>query len=163
VRRLSRWNLIALWRAGLAALTIVIWAGVETSNAAETAPSRGQPTLDLIAGIPFDSTFKELGAPTPPTGPFSSWTADQRRSFPADLQKLCAGFWTFIQAAPGSRLLPASLPDADEAQLPMDVCLIGHMPLDWPERTARLQSATAILKRAHQAGASLHLPMPLTR
>jgi hypothetical protein len=42
--------------------------------------------------------------------------------------------------------------------LGIDVCLVGHMPVDWPGRASRLQSATAILARADHAGSSLHLP-----
>jgi hypothetical protein len=147
------------------AVTIMVCAEAGQSISAEPASSGGQPELDLIAGVPFDITFKQLGAPMPP-GPFSSWTADQQRSVPADLQKLCAGFWTLINGADGtpkSRLLPASLPGADEVQLVMDVCMVGHLPADWPERGARLQSATSILNRADQAGASLHLPAEVSR
>jgi hypothetical protein len=79
------------------------------------------------------------------------------------LQKLCATFWTFVHDAPGMRVLPASLSDADEGELGMDVCMVGHMPADWPGRSARLQSVTAILKQADQAGAALHLPVALTQ
>jgi hypothetical protein len=111
----------------------------------------------------FDNTFKQLGASAPPPGPFSSWTSDQRRSFPANLQKLCATFWAFVHDAPGSRVLPASLSDSDEAGLGVDVCMVGHMPADWPERSAKLQSVTAILKQADHAGAALHLPVALTQ
>jgi hypothetical protein len=130
----------------------------------EPAPVTGQSTLDLIAGVPLEQIFKQIGAPSPPAGPFSTWTADQRRSFPANLRKLCAGFWTFIDGAdgaPGPRLLPASLPDADEPELVMDICLAGHMPADWPERGAKLQSAASILKQANQAGASLRRTPPM--
>jgi hypothetical protein len=83
------------------AVTIMVCAEAGQSISAEPASSGGQPELDLIAGVPFDITFKQLGAPMPP-GPFSSWTADQQRSVPADLQKLCAGFWTFINGADGT-------------------------------------------------------------
>ena len=156
----SAWLRVAL------AVTIVSYAGAGRSIGAEPAPSGGQAKLDLIAGFPFDNTFKELGTPPPPTGPFSSWTADQQRSAPADLQRLCASFWTFTNGAdgpPSSRLLAASLSGADEIHLVMDVCLVGHMPADWPERSARLQAATAILKQSNQAGTSLHLPLQLTQ
>ncbi len=156
-------NLIALRCASLAVLTVMAWAGVGLSDAAEPPPSGGQPALDLIAGIPFDGVFKQLGAPTPPTGPFSTWTAAQQKSFPVDLERLCAGFWTFIDGAPKSRGLPASLSDTDKVALVMDICLVAHMPADWPERRPRLQAATAILKQANQAGAPLHLPEALTR
>ena len=36
-------------------------------------------------------------------------------------------------------------------------------PADWPERGARLQSVTTILKQANQAGASFHLPLQLAQ
>ena len=45
--------------------------------------------------------------------------------------------------------------------LVMDVCLVAHMPIDWPERRARRQTATAILKRVNRAGAPLHLPQEI--
>jgi hypothetical protein len=151
------------WLRVAIAVTIMSLGGAGGSIAAEPAPSGGQPALDLIAGMSFDNTFKQPGASMPPTGPFSSWTLDQRRSFPADLQKLCATFWTFVHDAPGSRVLPASLSDTDEGNLGMDVCMVGHMPADWPERSAKLKSLAAILKQADQAGASLHLPAALTQ
>jgi hypothetical protein len=147
------------------AAAIILSLGAAHSNAAEPPPSNGQSQLDLIAAIPLDQAFKEGGISLPP-GSFSSWTPDQQRSVPADLQKLCAGFWTFINGADGptkSRLLPASFPGSDEVRLVMDVCLVGHMPADWPERDTSLQSAASILKRADQAGASLHLPAQLSR
>ncbi len=134
------------------------------SKAAEPQPSSGQSQLDLIAAVPFDQAFKEGGI-SQPMGPFSSWTPEQQRSVPTGLRKFCAGFWTFINGADGptkSRLLPASFPGADEVRLVMDVCLVAHMPVDWPERGTRLQSATSILNRADQAGASLHLPAQLS-
>ena len=142
---------------------IILSLGAAQSNATEPQPSGGQSQLDLIAAVPFDQALREGGI-SPPAGPFSSWTADQQRSMPADFQKLCAGFWTFINGADGpprSRLLPASLSGSDEIRLVMDVCLVAHLPADWPERSAKLQSAAAILGQADQAGASLRLPAQL--
>ena len=100
----------------------------------------------------------QFGAATIPAGPFSSWTADQQRVFPTELAQVCAAFWSFAHDAPDTKFLPASLSDGDEGELGLDVCLVSHMPVDWPGRAARLRSATAILARADQAGSSLHLP-----
>jgi hypothetical protein len=118
----------------------------------------GQQVLDMIAGMSFKGAFSQLGASTIPIGPFSSWTADQQRVFPVELAQVCAAFWSFAHDAPGTKFLPASLSDGDEGELGLDVCLVGHMPADWPGRAARLLSATAILARADKAGSSLHLP-----
>jgi hypothetical protein len=112
----------------------------------------------MIAGMSFNNTLNQLGAPTIPTGPFSSWTADQQHVFPTELAQVCAAFWAFAHDAPGTEFLPPSLSEGDEGELGLDVCLVSHMPVDWPGRAARLQSASAILARADQAGSSLHLP-----
>lgn len=145
-------------RLGRAIIIVAAWFGAARSHAAENTQMGGQQVLDLIAGMPFTGTFSQLGAPAIPTGPFSSWTADQQQVFPKDLAQVCGAFWIFAHDAPGTRVLPASLSDDDEGQLGLDICLVGHMPVDWPGRAARLQSATAILARAAQAGSSLHLP-----
>jgi hypothetical protein len=112
------------WLIVAIAAAVMGSAGAGQAIAADPAPGAGQPALDKIAGMSFDDTFKPLGASTP-TGPFSSWTSEQQRSFPAGLQKLCATFWKFVHDAPGSRVLPASLSDADEGGLGTDVCLAG--------------------------------------
>jgi len=71
-----------------AIIIVAAWLAATRSQAAETAPAGDQLILDMMAGIPFENTFKELGA-TMPTGPFSSWTADQQRFFAdEDLRKL---------------------------------------------------------------------------
>ena len=145
-------------RLGRAIIIIAAWFGAARSQAAENAQMGGQQVLDMIAGMSFKSTFSQLGASTIPTGPISSWTADQQRVFPTELAQVCAAFWTFAHDTPGTKVLPASLSDVDEGELGLDVCLAGHMPADWPGRAARLQSATAILARAEKAGSSLHLP-----
>ncbi len=145
-------------RLGRAIIIIAAWFGAARSYAAENAQMGGQQVLDLIAGMSFNNTFTQLGAPAISSGPFSSWTADQQRVFPTELAQVCAAFWTFAHDAPGTQFLPASLSDGDEGELGIDVCLVSHMPVDWPGRAARLQSATAILARAGQAGSSLHLP-----
>src|ERR1700679_2662483 len=145
-------------RLGRAIIIIAACFGAARSHAAENAQMGGQQVLDMMAGMSFDKTFSELGAPAIPTGPFSSWTADQQRVFPTQLAQVCAAFWSFAHDAPGTKFLPASLSDGDEGELGLDVCLVSHMPADWPGRAARLQSATAILARADQAGSSLHLP-----
>jgi hypothetical protein len=106
----------------------------------------------------FTNTFRQLGAPAVPTGPFSSWTAEQQRLVPTQLAQVCAAFWTFAHDAPGTKFLPASLSERDEGELGLDVCLVSHMPADWPGRSARLNSASAILAHADQTGSSLHLP-----
>ncbi len=67
-------------------------------------------------------------------------------------------FWTFFHDRPGTKFLPESVSNRDEGELGVDLCLVGHMPIDWPGRAARLQSATEILRRADQAGSTLHLP-----
>ncbi len=139
-------------------IIIAAWFGAAGSYAAENAQIGGQQVLDMIAGMSFKSTFSQLGARAIPTGPFSSWTADQQRVFPTELAQVCAAFWTFAHDAPGTKFLPASLSDGDEGELGLDVCLVSHMPVDWPGRVARLQAARAILARADQAGSSLHLP-----
>ena len=152
-------------RRNVTAAASVLSVLAAISAAADAQPGRGQPQLELIAAAPFDQAFKE-GGTSLPAGPCSSWTPDQRRSMPAEVKTLCAGFWTFIDGADGSptsRLLPTVMPKADEVQLVMDVCLIAHLPADWPERGARLQSAASILDRADRAGASLHLPAQLSR
>lgn len=148
-------------RLGRAIVIITAWLVAARSHAAENEQTSGQLMLEMMAGIPFENTFNELGTPMP-TGPFSSWTADQQRVFPDDLAKICASFWAFVHDKPGTKFLPASLSDRDEAQLGVDVCLVGHMPADWPGRAARLQSAKAILARADQAGSSIHLPTAVT-
>ena len=145
-------------RLGRAIIIIAAWFGAARSHAAENAQIGGQQILDMIAGMSFKATFSQLGAPAIPTGPFSSWTADQQHTFPTEVAQVCAAFWTFAHDAPGTKFLPASLSDGDEGELGLDVCLVSHLPVDWPGRTARLQSATAILARAAQAGSSLHLP-----
>jgi hypothetical protein len=139
-------------------IVIAAWFGAARSHGAENAQAGGQQVLDMIAGMSFNNTFSQLGAPAMPTGPFSSWTADQRRVVPTELAQVCASFWSFAHDAPGTRFLPAALSDADEGELGIDVCLVSHMPADWPGRAARLQSATTILARADRAGSSLHLP-----
>ncbi len=146
-------------RLGRAILIIAAWFGAARSHAAENAQTGGQLVLDMIAGMSFEKTFSQLGASAVPTGPFSSWTADQQRVFPTELAQVCAAFWTFAHDAPGTKFLPASLSDGDEGELGLDVCVVSHMPVDWPGRAASLQSATAILARADQAGSSLHLPL----
>jgi hypothetical protein len=150
--------MIGRQRLGRAIVMFAAWFGATRSHAAEHAQAGGQQVLDMIAGMPFNNTFSQLGAPAVPTGPFTSWTADQQRVVPTELAQVCAAFWTFAHDAPGTKFLPASLSDADEGELGIDVCLVSHMPADWPGRAARLQSATAILARADQAGSSLHLP-----
>jgi hypothetical protein len=148
-------------RLGAASIIIAAWLGAARSHAAENAQVSGQQVLDMIAGMSFEKTFSQLGASAIPTGQFSSWTADQQRDFPKEVARVCASFWTFAHDAPGTKFLPASLSDNDEGELGLDVCLVSHMPVDWPGRAARLQSATAILARADQAGSSLHLPSGL--
>jgi hypothetical protein len=145
-------------RLGGAIIIIAAWFGAARSHAAENAEVGGQQVLDMIAGMSFEKTFSQLGASALPTGPFSSWTADQQRVFPTEVAQVCASFWTFAHDAPGTKFLPASLSDVDEGELGLDVCLVSHMPVDWPGRAARVQSATAILARADQAGSLLHLP-----
>jgi hypothetical protein len=149
-------------RFGRAIIIIAVWFGAARSHAAaENAQAGGQQVLDMIAGMSFEKTFGQLGTSAIPAGPFSSWTADQQRVFPKEVARVCASFWTFAHDAPGTKFLPASLSDNDEGELGLDVCLVSHMPVDWPGRAARLQSATAILARADQAGSSLHLPLGL--
>jgi hypothetical protein len=145
-------------RFGRAIIIIAVWFGAARSHAAENAQEAGQQVLDMIVGMSFEKTFSQLGVSAIPTGPFSSWTADQRRVFPTEVAKVCASFWTFAHDAPGTKFLPAALSDDDEGELGLDICLVSHMPVDWPGRAVRLQSARAILARADQAGSSLHLP-----
>jgi hypothetical protein len=141
-----------------AILIVAAWFGTTQSHAAENAQTGGQQVLDMVAGMSFENTFRQLGASAFPTGPFSSWTAAQQHDVPTQLAQVCAAFWTFAHDKPGTKFLPASLSDGDEGLLGVDVCLVSHMPADWPGRAATLRSATAILARADQAGSSLHLP-----
>jgi hypothetical protein len=146
-----------------AIIVIAACLGTARSYAAENPQTAGQQVLDLMAVMPFKNTFRQLSASAMPTGSFSSWTADQQKIIPTQLAQVCAAFWTFAHDRPGTKFLPASLSDGDEGELGIDVCLVGHMPVDWPGRPVRLQSAMAILARAGQAGSSLHLPLEMRR
>jgi hypothetical protein len=59
---------------------------------------------------------------------------------------------------PSTRFLPPGSPAADEEALGVDVCLLGHMPQDWPQRAERLRAAKAIFERAAAQGSNLRMP-----
>jgi hypothetical protein len=111
-----------------------------------------QRTLDLMASMPF----------AVPSGPFAGWTPEQKNKMPAAVEKFCTFMWTMTHDAPSTRFLPTASSDDDEWKLGIDICLTGHMPVDWPGRKSRLLEASAILKRAQNAGSTFRLPLDLT-
>ncbi len=71
--------------------------------------------------------------------------------------------WGMSHDAPGTHFLPLKQDQEDEGNLGVDVCLIGHMPSDWPSRPQMLSSVKAILGRAKTLGSTLTLPANLSR
>ncbi len=147
-------------KKSLARALVVLFAlcGPAQGQGVVTAQTNGQAALELITTMPFQGVFSQLSASATPHAPFSSWTTDQQHAIPTNLTQVCAMFWTFFHDRPGTKFLPESVSNRDEGELGVDLCLVGHMPIDWPGRAARLQSATEILRRADQAGSTLHLP-----
>ena len=130
-----------------AAMLLLLTPGASFARASIPPGVDPQQPLDFLAMLPLDGKQAELRPPSPAL--FASWTADQQRDYPAKLRLICASFWLFIHP-PDGRLLPASVPDADERDVGVDVCVLGHMPRDWPDRAATLRATTAIFAR--QAG-----------
>lgn len=92
-----------------------------------------------------------------PAGPFKSWSKSDQQNFPATMQNTCTYIWTMAHDAP-DRLLPVGVSAEDEWALGIDVCVIGHMPADWPQRGLKLQAVGAVLRKAAAAGSSLKMP-----
>ena len=110
------------------------------------AEADAQKTLDWLASHPLQV----------PAGPFKSWSKKDQQTFPAIMQNTCAYIWTMAHDA-SDRLLP-TVSSEDEWTLGTYVCVIGHMPADWRDRSPRLQAARSALQRAAAAGSILRMP-----
>jgi hypothetical protein len=62
---------------------------------------------------------------------------------------------------PNARFLPKEEPDEDEDALGLGVCLLGHMPTDWPDRAKVIEIVHGIFQRADKLGGKLTLPKGL--
>ena len=124
-------------------------------------PIVSQTTLDFMVGFPLPATPAKPGLPYLPVGPFASCMDDQKHTVPSRISGICSFLWIMSHDDPATRFLPSSLPEADEEELGIDLCLAGHMPADWPDWQAKLQGANAILERAAQAGSPFKLPSAL--
>lgn len=116
---------------------------------AETAKAEAdaQKGLDWLASNPLQV----------PAGAFRSWSKKDQQTFPAIMRNSCSYIWTMAHDA-SDRLLPVGVSSEDEWRLGIDVCVLGHMPVDWPQRQVTLQRVQAIIRGAQSAGSSLKLP-----
>lgn len=136
---------------GAQAVAAQITAGAGQSQNDGTAD---QKILDLLASFPV---------PNMPTGPFSSWSAEQRELVLTQLRQRCLIMWTMAHDAPGTHVLPQSASKTDEVELGSEICIAGHMPGDWPGRASTISAAKSILARANALGSPLRLPPSLER
>ena len=117
-----------------------------------------QQTLDPLAVLPFPRAPVTAGSPYLPKGAFRSWTTKEQQVVPGMVFSTCRLVWVMAHDAPGTRVLPKASSDSDEETIGANICILGHMPVDWPGRAAALASTEAIIERAQAAGAVLKMP-----
>ncbi len=147
----------------IAVLAAAAPALAQTAAVPKPAGPDPQKLLDFMAGFPLPDKPAQPGDPYLPHKPFADWSVQERSDATLVLTRLCYLFWRQAHTPPDLRLLPPVVPPADEEALGPDVCLVGHMPADWPERAATLGAARRILAEARGLGSSLALPKPLDR
>jgi hypothetical protein len=144
-------------------IAIACLASTQALGQGRTTPIVSQKTLDLLASFPIAPTPPQPGAPYLPAGPYASWSDADKASIPGNIAKTCLTMWVFAHDDPNARFLPSEVPDSDEGEIGVDLCLLGHMPADWPDRTARLRAANAIFERAASKGSTLKMPAAVIR
>jgi hypothetical protein len=120
------------------------------------SPASVQKVLDLLAApLPADSTLPKMPSQ------FSAWTADQRKTFPRQIEGRCGALWTMMNAGGNLHLLPSEQDPADTPKLALNLCLAGKMPQDWPARQTLIAEISRILRRSGGLGEPLSMPAVL--
>ena len=149
-------------RAVAVLATLFVVAGTTGSGLArEFTVTEKQRALDTIAAFAIPPTPSKPGAPYLPGGPFSSWSSQDQLSVPKQVAQACEALWVMYHDDESVKFLPEAQPEADEEALGLYVCLAGHMPDDWPDRTKVTQPLHDIFQRAHALGSGLTLPRAL--
>ena len=137
-----------------------------TSGAPEgdsAASANAQEVLNTVASFEVPDTPALSGRMYLPRGPISGWSDLDKSLVPIALRFRCQIVLKLAHEAPAARFLPPGLPDEEEAALGIAVCLLGHLPADWPERTKWRTIADVVLSHARQVGATLTLPKTIAR
>jgi hypothetical protein len=111
-----------------------------------------QRVLDTIAA-PFAPSLSIAGLPDS----YTAWTVQQRRQ----MNWRCVTLWPMFNDSGHVKLLPPAQDPADTPRLVTDLCLLAHMPNDWPSRMVTLRDAQRILDRSTALGERLTLPPAL--
>jgi uncharacterized protein YecT (DUF1311 family) len=133
-------------------------AALQSAKASTAGPASNSPVQQVL---------NTLATPEPPSktiaglaDAYSLWTEQQRSTVPRQMQGRCR-IWVMMNDAGPARLLPAAQDPADTPQLTMDLCLVAHMPTDWPNRASTIRNAQRIVDRSTELGEPLSLPLAL--
>ena len=142
--------------AFLHAYTAVLLSVVTSSTGLTQAPA---------TPVTQQAVLDALAAPLSPDAPLSykRWTTVQRSELPNRTASRCLVMWVLMNEKFSVQMLPASQNGDDTPRLLHDVCMLGRMPKDWPERGRELKEVQRILRRSTELGEPLVLPASLVR